>query len=364
VSAGGTAPAVTGFEASPSFRPLAWLGDRVRILDQTALPLEERYIECSTPEEIAMAIRRLAVRGAPLLGIAAAYGMALGALGSGGATSEAVCDDLRDAGSLLVGSRPTAVNIRWAVERVVASAQAAAAQGAAAVRSTALAEAGHIAREDEASCRAIGEFGAELLPPGANVLTHCNTGALATGGIGTALGVIQVAHEQGKRIHAWVDETRPLLQGARLTAWELRKLGIPMTLVADTAPGSLMARGAIDMVVVGADRIAANGDVANKIGTYQLAVLARHHHLPFYVAAPISTVDLATSTGEDIVIERRDPEEVSQAFGVRIAPEGTWAVNPAFDVTPARLLTGIITDRGVLRPPFRAALRRLAGGAR
>jgi methylthioribose-1-phosphate isomerase len=364
VSSGGTAHAVTGFEVAPGIQPLAWLGDRVRMLDQTALPLEERYVECSTPEEIAVSIRRLEVRGAPLLGIAAAYGMALGAMGSGGATGDEVCDDLRDAGGLLVGSRPTAVNIRWAVERVMASALSAAGGGATAVRSAAVAEAGHIAAEDEASCRAIGHFGAELVPQGANVLTHCNTGALATGGIGTALGVIQVAHEQGKRVHAWVDETRPVWQGARLTAWELRKLGIPMTLVADTAPGSLMARGAIDMVVVGADRIAANGDVANKIGTYQLAVLARHHQLPFYVAAPISTVDLATSTGEDIVIERRDPEEVSQPFGLRIAPEGTWAVNPAFDVTPAKLVTGIITDRGVVRPPFRAALRRLAGGAR
>jgi methylthioribose-1-phosphate isomerase len=364
VSPGGTAPAVSGLEVAPGIRPLAWLGDRVRILDQTALPLQERYVECSTAEEVAGSIRRLEVRGAPLLGIAASFGMALAALGSAGATAQEVCGDLRDAEGLLVGSRPTAVNIRWAVERVMASALSAVGAGAAGVRTAVLAEARRIAEEDEASCRAIGEFGAELVPQGANILTHCNTGALATGGIGTALGVIQVAHERGKRVHAWVDETRPLWQGARLTVWEVRKLGIPMTLVADTAPGSLMARGAIDMVVVGADRIAANGDVANKIGTYQLAVLARHHHLPFYVAAPISTVDLATSTGEDIVIERRDPDEVSQPFGLRIAPEGTWAVNPAFDVTPAKLVTGIITDRGVVRPPFRAILRRLAGGAR
>ena len=364
MSATGAASALPHRVAPTGIEPLTWRGDRVRLIDQTALPVEERYVECTTPQELAESIRRLEVRGAPLLGIAAGYGMALAAVGSEARTSEEMLSDLEEAGRVLSASRPTAVNVAWAVQRCLRSAGASGAEGVDAVRSAILTEAGRIAEEDAASCRAIGEFGAELVSEGANILTHCNAGALATGGIGTALGVIHVAHEQGKRVHAWVDETRPLWQGARLTTWELRKLGVPMTLVADTAPGSLMARGLIDTVVVGADRIAANGDVANKIGTYQLAVLARHHGLPFYVAAPCSTIDMATSTGDEIAIERRDPGEVSQPFGLRIAPQGTWAVNPAFDVTPPALVTGIVTDRGVARHPYRTSLRRLVGRAR
>jgi methylthioribose-1-phosphate isomerase len=340
-------------------RPFEWLGDRLRLLDQTALPLEETYVEAREPGDVARAIRRLQVRGAPLLGVVAGYGVALAALGSAAGTPRGICREVRRAAKVLAASRPTAVNIAWAVERVSDSAEAAVGDGIDAVRRAALDEAHLIAAEDAAACRAIGELGAALVPWNANILTHCNTGALATGGIGTALGVVRVAHEAGKRLHVWVGETRPILQGARLTAWELKRLGIPMTLVADTAPGSLMARGAVDLVVVGADRIAANGDVANKVGTYQLAVLAAHHGIPLYVAAPISTVDLATRTGEQIVMEQRNPREVTEPFGVRIAPEGTWAVNPAFDVTPAGLVTAIVTDRGVVRPPFRSGLRRV-----
>ena len=357
-------PATRDRRARP-ITPVEWLGDRLRILDQRALPAAEEYLEVTEPLEVARAIRRLAVRGAPLLGVTAAHGMALAAVTSGAASPKPLCRDLRRAGKLLVASRPTAVNIAWAVDRVLRAAEAAVPQEVDAIIAATLDEAGRIAEEDEESCRAIGTFGAALVPGGGNVLTHCNTGALATGGIGTALGIVRVAHEEGKRLHVWVDETRPVLQGARLTAWELQRLGVPMTLVADTAPGSLMARGAVDLVLVGADRIAANGDVANKIGTYQLAVLARHHGVPFYVAAPLSTVDPAARTGNDIEIEQRNPRELTEPFGVRVAPEGTWAVNPAFDVTPSRMITAIVTDRGVVRPPFRSGLRRLlrpAGG--
>jgi methylthioribose-1-phosphate isomerase len=339
--------------------PLEWLGDRLRLLDQTLLPGQERYLDAIGPDEVGEQIRRLAVRGAPLLGIAAGFGMVLAANGSTARTPEGLLGDLRRAAVLLVASRPTAVNLAWAVERVTAAARAAAPQGCQAMREAVMHEARSIAEEDEASCRIIGALGADLVPAEANVLTHCNTGALATGGIGTALGVIRVAHEQGKRIHVWVGETRPVMQGARLTAWELQRLRIPMTLVADTAPGSLMAKGMVDLVVVGADRIAANGDVANKLGTYQLAVLALHHGVPFYVAAPASTVDPETATGDDIVIERRDPREVSEVMGARTAPEGAWAMNPAFDVTPASMVTAIVTDRGVVRPPYGVALREL-----
>jgi methylthioribose-1-phosphate isomerase len=278
-----------------------------------------------------------------------------------------VLRDIQRAGKLLKASRPTAVNIGWAVDRVAEAAERAVQSSAARgrdgvdlVRRVVMDEANRIALEDENSCDAIGHLGAELLPDKANVLTHCNTGALATGGWGTAQGVIVAAHQSGKRVHVWVDETRPVLQGARLTTWELQRFEVPMTLTADGAAGSLMGRGLVDAVVVGADRIAANGDVANKVGTYQLAVLARHHRIPFYVAAPFSTVDLDTPTGEAVVIEERDPREVTEPLGVRIAPEGTPVLNPAFDVTPAELITAIITDRAVIHPPFPRALRRLA----
>ena len=341
-------------------KAVEWADGAVRILDQTRLPHEEVVVEARTAEEVSAAIRMLAVRGAPLLGIAAAYGMALAAAGSPAGTASDLLGDLERAGQALVGSRPTAANIAWAVDRVLGTARAAEPSGVDVVRRAVLEEAKRIAREDEASCLAIGRLGAELLPHVGNVLTHCNTGALATGGWGTAQGMIVAAHRSGKRLHVWVDETRPVLQGARLTAWELQRLGVPMTLVADTAAGSLMARGLVDAVVVGADRIAANGDVANKVGTFSLAVLARHHRIPFYVAAPLSTVDFSTRSGRDIVIEQRDPSEILSPAGVLIAPAGTPAENPAFDVTPAGLIGAIVTDRGVAKAPMRRALRRLA----
>jgi methylthioribose-1-phosphate isomerase len=324
------------------------------------------FIDASSPEEVVRAIQRLAVRGAPLLGIVAGYGVALGGLGSNGTAPRAVLRDLERAGAGIRASRPTAVNIAWAVDRVARAARliaSAPSSSAEEVRRAAVEEALAIALEDEASCSAMGGFGVDLIPSGANVLTHCNTGALATGGDGTALGVLVHAVRAGKRLHVWVSETRPLLQGSRLTAWELRELGIPMTLVADTVAGSLMARGQVDVVIVGADRIVANGDVANKIGTYQLAVLAHHHRVPFYVAAPISTVDLSTSAGDGIVIEERDPREVTVPFGQRLAPEGVRAANPAFDVTPAALVGAIITNRGVARRPYGRSLRHLVHDA-
>jgi methylthioribose-1-phosphate isomerase len=304
---------------------------------------------------VAEAIRRLVIRGAPAIGIAAAYALALeaGRLGDGAGRIRA----LEEAGRALVEARPTAVNLRWAVERVLARARTVppGRDPSAAV----LAEARAIEREDALACSSIGRLGAGLVPAGARALTHCNTGMLCTAGIGTAQGVLFRAHLEGKGIHVLVDETRPVWQGARLTAWELSRVGIPFTLIADAAAASLMRAGEVDLVVVGADRIAANGDVANKVGTYGLAVLARHHGLPFYVAAPTSTIDPATPSGDRIVVEERDPAEVTAPLGVPVAPEGTPARNPAFDVTPAELVTAIVTERGVLRPPYGASL---AGG--
>jgi methylthioribose-1-phosphate isomerase len=341
-------------------KPVEWREGAVRVLDQRKLPASEEYVEVRDAGEMAEAIRTLAVRGAPLLGIAAGFGMALAAGRSRARGPEGLLRDLDRAGRLLTASRPTAVNVAWAVQRVRGVAGRAVAGGLEAVRRSVLEEALRIAREDEASCAAIAEYGAPLIPAGAKVLTHCNTGALATGGCGSAQGIITAAHQAGRDIHVWVDETRPLLQGARLTAWELQRLRIPMTLVADVAAGSLMARGLVDLVIVGADRIAANGDAANKIGTYQLAVLAAHHGLPFYLAAPVSTIDPAIPDGAAIVVEERDPSEVTRPFGMPLAPAGTAAANPAFDVTPAGLITAIVTDRGVARPPYGRTLRNLA----
>ena len=321
--------------------------DEVRLLDQRLLPGEETWLELTTADEVAEAIRTLAVRGAPAIGVAAAYGLAVEA--RRGATPER----MRAAAELLARARPTAVNLEWAVRRMAHRI----GEPAAAV----LAEAHAIRDEDEASCRRIGALGAPLLPPEARVLTHCNAGALATAAYGTALGIVRAAREAGRLEHVYADETRPFFQGARLTAWELQRDGIPVTLLTDGMAGWLMARGEISCVVVGADRIAANGDVANKIGTYGLAVLARHHALPFYVAAPWSTFDPALPTGAGIPIEERDSEEVVRIFGRRIAPEGVPARYPAFDVTPAALVTAIVSERGVLRAPYGPAIRALSG---
>lgn len=325
-----------------------WLQGRLRLIDQRALPGSLRFLTCLTVGDLCEAISTLAVRGAPALGAAGAYGVALAA--RGGANRRSV----RAAAGRIAATRPTAVNLAWGVERALAAFESGGEVAA-------IAEAREIARNDVEANRAIGSHGAALVPDGASVLTHCNAGSLATVGYGTAIGVIRAAAESGKGLHVWVDETRPVLQGARLTAWELDRLGIPATLVPDSAAGSLMAAGEVDLVVVGADRIAANGDVANKIGTYSLAVLAKHHGLPFYVAAPTSTIDLATPDGAAIPVEERDPDEVTSVAGVRITPEGFAAYNPAFDVTPAGLVTAIVTEHGVLRSPNRRSLRSHAG---
>jgi len=322
--------------------------DVVRLLDQRRLPAEEVWVELGSADDVAAAIADLTVRGAPEIGVAAAYGIAVEARRGADAAR------LREAAGRLARARPTAVNLAWAVRRMCRRIGLGAAE--------LLAEAHAIRDEDEAACRRIGALGAPLLPPGAQVLTHCNAGALATAGYGTALGVVRAAVEAGNPVSVFADETRPFLQGARLTAWELQRDGIPVTLLTDGMAGWFMARGEIACVVVGADRIAANGDVANKIGTYSLAVLAAHHHLPFYVAAPWSTVDLETPTGADIPIEERSAEEVVTFAGQRIAPAGVPARYPAFDVTPAALVTAIVTERGVIRVPHAEGLRLLAAG--
>jgi methylthioribose-1-phosphate isomerase len=343
-----------------TFTTVAWQDDAVVLIDQRRLPDEEVYLHCRTWPEVAEAIRSLAVRGAPAIGVAAALGVALAALGSPATGIEELQTDLEAAIAGLAATRPTAVNLFWALERMRGCILARRGAGAAALRAALLGEAEAILEEDIAGNRALGAHGATLVPAGARILTHCNAGGLATAGYGTALGVIRAAVEAGRRPFVWVDETRPVLQGSRLTAWELDRLGIDHTLVADVAAGSLMAAGEVDLVVVGADRVAANGDVANKVGTYSLAVLAHHHHVPFVVAAPIATVDLGTASGDRIEIEERAPDEVTHVAGTRTAPARTRARNPAFDVTPAALVTAIVTERGVARPPFGPGLAAMA----
>jgi methylthioribose-1-phosphate isomerase len=332
------------------------------ILDQTRLPHETTFIKAHDVDTVADAIRRLAVRGAPAIGLAAAYGVALGAsaLQTQGVTGETFRRRLAEDFAKLRETRPTAVNLFWALERMMHVVESHPEASPADLADILLLAADSMLTEDEAINRRIGAFGAELIPDGANIITHCNTGFLATGSFGTALGVIRSAHEQGKRVHVWVDETRPLLQGARLTTWELQQLGISFTLITDDMAGHVMKEGRVDLALVGADRIASNGDTANKIGTYSLAVLCHFHALPFYVVAPVSTVDLALSSGNQITIEQRDPGEVTGFRGVPSAPEGVPAANPAFDVTPARLITGIVVEEGVVRPPFQAGLTRAA----
>ena len=317
----------------PQVQPIAWLDGTLRFLDQTLLPAEERYIETRDYRDVAEAIRRLAVRGAPLIGIAAAYALALAARQG---------DDLSAVAEELAATRPTAVNLRWAIERVLAVGGDAAAIEREALR---------IHDEQIAADARIGELGAALIERGTTILTHCNAGSLATGGIGSALGVIKTAHWQGKGVRVLVDETRPLLQGARLTAWELAREGIPHDLIVDSAAAGMIARGDVQAVVVGADRIAANGDVANKVGTYGLALAAGAHDVPFYVVAPVSTIDPDTAQGADIMIEERAADEVTGS--------GTSVRNPAFDVTPAALVTAIITEVAVLRGPYGAAIASL-----
>jgi methylthioribose-1-phosphate isomerase len=306
---------------------IEWNDGAARLIDQRRLPGELAFLDCRTVDELCEAIRTLAIRGAPALGAAGAMGVALAAANG---------EPLDEAGLRLKATRPTAVNLAWGVDRALASDDPAAA-------------AVEIAAQDVERNRRLGAYGAELIPDDARVLTHCNTGSLACVGYGTALGVIRAAHEAGRRPSVWVDETRPVLQGSRLTAWELRQLGIPCTLIADAMAGTLMASGEVDGVIVGADRIAANGDVANKVGTYGLAVLARHHAIPFYVAAPVSTFDPETPDGASIPIERRDGEELTVVAGQRLAPPGVAVENRAFDITPAELVTAYVTEEGVKR---------------
>jgi methylthioribose-1-phosphate isomerase len=348
--------------AADTFSPLAWVGDGLRLLDQTRLPAEETWLECREPEQVADAIRRLAVRGAPAIGVAAAYGLALGLRRSAGSGDPLDSTSLRarfeEVSALLAGTRPTAVNLRWALAQGREVFARHADEGPTEVAAALLALARRLHVEDVEANRRIGRFGAALFEKEDRVLTHCNAGALATAGYGTAIGVIQSSWEQGKVGLVWVDETRPLLQGARLTAWELQRLGIPFRLLTDSSSGALFSRGLVDRVVVGADRIAANGDTANKIGTYTVAVLAQRHGVPFYVAAPLSTIDRDTASGADIPIEERRADEVTEVYGTRIAPDLTEAVNFAFDVTPAELITAIVTDAGVLTPPYTASIAR------
>ena len=335
-------------------RPIRWADGRLHLLDQTRLPAEEAEITVTRYEEAVDAIREMRVRGAPAIGVTAAYAMAMAARDLADGNEPGFETLLEQAATRIRAARPTAVNLGWAVDRMLT----AAASGGTPEEITArlLAEAEDIQQEDEAINRRMGEFGKELMPDGGSVLTHCNTGALATSGFGTALGVIRAGWESGKRFEVFNTETRPWLQGARLTSWEFQKLGIPATLLADSAAGMLMRQGRIGCVITGADRIAANGDTANKIGTYSLAVLARENNIPFYVAAPISTIDLSLSDGGSIEIEERAPEEVTRFGGVRTAPEGVAAVNPAFDVTPHRYISAIVTESGVASPPYAESL--------
>lgn len=355
------APADPAAAAEAPFSPLRWQEGALLLLDQTRLPDHETWLECQTPEQVADAIRRLAVRGAPAIGVAAAYGLALGVAPVREAAD--LAPRFAAVAELLGSTRPTAVNLRWAIAHGRRVFEQSAAAGPEAAAGALLAWAHRLAAEDVEINHRIGEHGAALFAAGSRVLTHCNAGALATAGYGTALGVIQSAWRRHGVKLVWVDETRPLLQGARLTAWELRRLGIPFRLVTDSSAGTLMAQGLVDRIVVGADRIAANGDTANKIGTYPLAVLAARHRVPFYVAAPLSTIDRDTANGAAIPIEQRRADEVTEVYGMRIAPPDTEAVNFAFDVTPHDLITAIVTEAGVLEPPFDRSIDRAFAGA-
>ena len=336
-----------------------WKNGHVVMVDQRKLPTQEIYVELRTAREVARAIEKMVIRGAPAIGVAAAMGLALGASKSKAKGTAALATEFYKLCDMMAETRPTAVNLFWAIDRMkrVFSESARAGQSPDEIREVLLAEAQHVHDEDIASCRAMGEHGAAVLPDEGRVLTHCNAGALATGGYGTALGVIRAAVEGGKRIAVYADETRPFLQGARLTAWELLRDGIDTTIITDGMAGALMRRGSVDAVVVGADRIAANGDVANKIGTYTVAVLAREHDVPFYVAAPTSTVDLATADGTGIPIEERDRREVTHVGSSRVVPEDAGVWNPAFDITPHQFVSAIITEHGICRSPYLDSLK-------
>src|SRR3954452_7460521 len=334
-------------------------GDVVVMIDQRKLPAQEVYVRCKTAPEVARAIKTMVIRGAPAIGVAAAWGIAIGMRRSTATGTQKFAAEFQKTCDLMAATRPTAVNLFWAIEKMkhAFGAAAQAGQSVDQIKDALDAEAERIHDEDLASCRAMGAFGATVVPADARILTHCNAGALATAGYGTALGVIRGAVEAGKAVAVFADETRPFLQGARLTAWELMRDGIDTTIITDNMSGALMRQGKVDLVVVGADRIAANGDTANKIGTYGVAVLAREHKIPFYVAAPLSTIDLNTPDGEHIPIEERSSREVTHVGSSQVAPAGARVWNPAFDVTPHKYIAGIITERGIFRPPYSESLK-------
>jgi methylthioribose-1-phosphate isomerase len=340
-----------------AIKPIEWRENRLKILDQSRLPWEEVYLELSSYEEVAQAIKEMKVRGAPMIGVIAAYGVALGAQRLKAGSKEGFLAELQHITQALASTRPTAVNLFRAIQRMELVAQTA--KDIPRIKAALVTEAERIHADEERATRQISHFGAELIQNGSTILTHCNTGVLATAGYGTALGVIKAAKEQRKRIRVLATETRPLLQGARLTAWELRQEDVPFTLITDSMAGHFISKGEVSCVIVGADRIAANGDVANKIGTYTLAVLARENGIPFYAAAPTSSIDLSLPSGEQIPIEERNPREVTHIQGVPIAPEGVAVANPAFDVTPHRYISAIITERGIVKRPYKIRLKEL-----
>ena len=339
------------------FKIIEWLGDRIKIIDQTELPHKEIFLELQDYREVADAIKKLRIRGAPDIGVATAYGFALGAQSIKASSKDEFLAKLRPVSETLASSRPTAVNLFWALAKMNKVAQGG--KSVTQIKKDLLTEAQRIEAENDEANRRLSELGAELIKDGFTILTHCNTGSLATAAYGTALGVIKMAKEQGKKVKVYATETRPLLQGARLTTWELLKENIPVTLITDSMAGYFMNKGEINCAIVGADRIAANGDVANKIGTYTLAVLATENGIPFYVAVPVSTIDFSLSSGADIPIEERNPDEVTHIQGIRIAPEGVKAANPAFDVTPHCYISAIITEKGVIREPYVEKLKKL-----
>jgi len=340
-------------------RPLEYKDGVLKLIDQTMLPTEYIIVECKTYKEVADAIVDMIVRGAPAIGVTAAYGIAIGAFSIETDFNETFFDELKSICNIIRSTRPTAVNLFWAVERVFNKAVKNKEKTIKDIKDIILQEAFLMDTEDVIANKAIGQHGNMLIQQDSTILTHCNAGALATCDYGTALGVIRAAHESGKNINVYADETRPYLQGARLTSWELQQDGIPVTLICDNMAGYFMKKGNIDCVIVGADRIALNGDTANKIGTYSVAVLAKENNVPFYVAAPVSTIDFMIETGESIPIEERKPEEITHFKGFQIAPEGISVANPAFDVTPNKYITAIITEKGILYPPFSESIKKL-----
>ena len=338
-------------------KPVEWLGDRIKILDQTKLPLEEVYLETDDYLEVCTAIKQLVVRGAPSIGVAGGYAIALGMLKIKTGSKEIFAKEYQAVSRTVASTRPTARNLFFAVERMDSVAGTAGTVDE--IKQALIDEAVKIHNEEVHATEKLSSYGAELIEDGFTILTHCNAGPLATTGYGTALGVIIKAKEQGNNVSVYADETRPLLQGARLTTWELQQAGVPVTLITDSMAGYIMSRGRIDCVITGADRITANGDTANKIGTYTLAVLAKEHNIPFYIAAPFSTIDISLKTGDEIPIEERKPEEITHFQGVQTAPDNTAVENPAFDVTPHRYITAIITERGIIREPYKERISGL-----